>query len=258
MTQVIKANLSGEGSPQAVVLKLADIAEEARRVVLDARKQAAQIVAQAQQGVQAAQREAAERGYAEGFARGRDDGYSDGLKRASEEDARKFADESARYVALLKEIVAELSGARGRMLQEIRGHMLEFAIYLAGKIVGRVAARDISAAEANLQKALALATFDGEILVKVNPCQLQPLRQRCAGLSESLAIAGGVRMVGDESVSPGGVKLVCRNGEIDATVETQMNKVVQTLLGSDRPGGQGCYRPGLLGQQSSETQNEPV
>jgi hypothetical protein len=51
-------------------------------------------------------------------------------------------------------------------------------------------------------------------------------------LAESLNCAGKVRLVGDETISPGGAKLQTAGGEIDATIETQLSNVVEALVGT--------------------------
>ena len=58
MTRVIKANASQSQQARAAVLDLADFAAEARTVVLDARKDAARIVAEARAKAEAAERQA--------------------------------------------------------------------------------------------------------------------------------------------------------------------------------------------------------
>jgi hypothetical protein len=49
-------------------------------------------------------------------------------------------------------------------------------------------------------------------------------------------------LVSDESVSPGGVRVQVGSGEIDATIETQLAKVAETLLGGRAA---GCFSAGV-------------
>ena len=112
--------------------------------------------------------------------------------------------------------------------------MLDFALELAAKIVGRIAAEGATAARENLRKALELAEASAAVCVKVNPAQLAGLNLCLPELLEALGRSGEVRMVGDEAVSPGGVKVQTDCGEIDATIETQWANVVEALLGTPR------------------------
>ncbi|MCK4602940.1 MAG: hypothetical protein KAU28_10770 [Phycisphaerae bacterium] len=232
MTRVIKADGSGaDQAGRASVLHLVDLATEARQVVLEARKEAARIVAEAKHSAGAARKQAAEEARAEGFDRGRSDGYTDGLQKAQAEVGEKFAAESAELLALARSVVEALLAGRAEQRENIHQQVLAFAVELAEKIVGHVAATDISAAEANLAKALELAG-GGRLVVKVNPNQLERLRKRCGKITETLGLSGDIRLIGDERIGPGGVKVLGARGEIDATIRTQLANVVEALFGS--------------------------
>jgi len=232
MARIIKANSSpapdrGEGG----VMNLADIAAEARAVILDARKDAARIVAEARAVADSVCDQAAEKGYAEGFARGQNDGYADGHKQGLAEAKEQLAARADGLIELAEKIVRELTAARAELLHRGRCEMLDFALELAAKIVGRLAARDAGAARENLRKALELADCAQEVCVKVHPSQLDDLRSCLPKFTEALGRTGQARLVGDEAISPGGVKLFSPQGEIDATIETQLSNVVEALLG---------------------------
>jgi flagellar assembly protein FliH len=232
MARIIKANsIPPGGAGEAGVMNLADIAAEARAVILDARKDAARIVSEARAMADTVCDQAAEKGYAEGFARGQNDGYADGHKQGLAEAKDELADRAEELIDLTEKVLRELSTARAELLHRGRCEMLDFALDLAAKIVGRVAARDAGAARENLRKALELADCAQELCVKVNPSQLDDLRASVPKFTEALGRTGEVRLVGDAEVSPGGVKLFSPQGEIDATIETQLSNIVEALLG---------------------------
>ena len=233
MTRIIKAEQSNAAPPDAATLHLKDFAQEARAIVLDARKEAARIATEARDAAEEIKRRTGEEGYCEGFARGQNDGYADGHRRAQDEGRQRLAADAGELVALAGRIVRELADAREELMHQARQEMLELALELAEKIVGRVAAADIQAALANLTKVLELAGGRGEVVVRVHPGQLEQLRRHCAELVEALSLPGVVRLVGDEKIEPGGVKLVTSGGgEIDATIRTQLRNVVDALVGA--------------------------
>ena len=91
---------------------------------------------------------------------------------------------------------------------------------------------DAEAARANLRKALERVQGAGEVIVRVNPSQLAALRETCVLDGDAGAVADGrVRLVGDEGVSRGGVRAACGRGEIDATIERQLDAVAAAVLG---------------------------
>lgn len=231
MAGIIKAQLQQPASPGAAMLNLNDFAEEARAVVLDARRQAAKILADARARVEATRKTARETGYSEGLEQGRQEGFNAGLDKARSEDLHKLDRELRELKTLAGKMVNELVGAKTELMHQAHSEMLEMVIELAEKIVGPLARADVSVAKMNLAKALELAGAAGELMVKVNPGQLEQLRQHCGELAEALSIPGTIRLVGDEKVGLGGVKLYSGGGMIDATVETQLANVAEALAG---------------------------
>ena len=102
---------------------------------------------------------------------------------------------------------------------------------------------EFDAARENLTKALELAKRSTEITVAVNPDQLDRLRRHWPQLAESLGFDGRIQWVPSEGVSPGGVKIRTRRGQIDATIETQLANVAEALLGPAGGGGQTAPCP---------------
>lgn len=234
MARVIKHDQVETQGTKSALLNLRDIAAEARRVVLDARKEAARIVEQARVEADSVHKEASEAGYQEGLARGRHDGYEQGRQEALAEARRKLSEDSSSLLELAERVVRELEEARGVVLHQGREEALSFAVAIAERIVGRIATADMDAARQNLVKAMQRAGCTSEVSVRVNPRQLEALRTYCSELTNALGVRGGVEMVGDERISPGGVRVQTAGGEIDATVEKQLENVVDALLGGRR------------------------
>jgi flagellar biosynthesis/type III secretory pathway protein FliH len=232
MARVIKVNeMSTPGRTKAVVLDLRDLAAEAREIILDSRKEAAAIVAGAKTQAAEIKAQAAQAGQAEGFARGMAQGIAQGAAQAHADAKAQLQAQTAELVELAKAIVAQLAAAKDQALAHMRQDMLNLSLQLASKIVGQIAVSDIGAARANLEKVLQLCSGGGEIVLKVNPGQLRRLQAHCDELTEALAVQGSVRLLPDESVGPGGVKLISGSGEIDATIETQLANLAAGLVG---------------------------
>ena len=262
MARVLKAqDMMQPDQVKAQLLNLQDLAKQAQQIVLDARRQAASVLAaaraeaktiagagesqqeaQSQEAVAAARKEAFAEGHGQGLAQGLEQGATDAMAKAGAE--------LAEAKAALQEIGQGVIQAQAELAQQMQRQTLELAMALTTKIVGQVATADISAAQHNLQKALELAGPGGEAIVRVNPRQLRRLTEHCHELAELLGV-GPVRVMADESVSAGGVKVLCRCGEIDATIETQLANVAASLTGV---GGlfDGTYRSQESEAQTSE------
>ena len=130
--RVIKGGAAdGSTSPGAAIRTLGQIAEEARTVVLDARKEAARIAAEARAQADAARQAAARKGYDEGVARGQNDGYQDGREQGLTEAREQFAADADGLVEQAGRIVEALSTARAELVHDARCEMLDFAREIA-------------------------------------------------------------------------------------------------------------------------------
>ena len=228
MTQIIKKTKHLLDDPHPV-MKLSDIARQVNEVVLDARKTAAKIRADARDSAEIARRQAHKQGYDDGFAEGQARGVEDGAREGGDQARSSIVDESRQLAETAAAILAGLDEAGDRPYQLAADEVLAFAIDLSTKIVGQLARTDISVARTNLIKAMKLAHADGEIIVSVNPGQLQDLSRDFAEFVEAIDASGRARLVGDGQVAPGGVKITTARGVIDATVETQLDKVSSAL-----------------------------
>lgn len=259
MGHVIKtAEGANDRGATPLAMKLRDIADQAGRLVLDARREAMRISAEARAADGKLTRQASQDGYAEGFERGRQEGYSQGRAHALAESREQLSCQADQLTLLARRIIDEVASARQQVIHRAESQMLEFAIELASRIVGAVAVTNIDAAKVNLAKTLRLAPLAGRATVRVNPAQLQQLLEHVSTLGETLECAESVRLVGDESISPGGVKLTTASGEIDATIETQLAGIARMLLGSPGAPDDRTYAADLTRQNGLRCPTTPT
>lgn len=249
MARIIKATELDAAEPRVAALRLKELAAEVRDAVVDARRQAARILAAAREQARSLHLNAEEKGYAQGFARGRAEGHDEGARRAYEEVRRAARGEAEELASAIRGILQQLGEARGSAAALARGQWVELAVMLAERIVGRAGEMDIQAATHNLAKALNLTEARGTIRVLVNPLQLSQLQSHCPQLADLMPRGADVQLVGDESVTAGGVKLQTKGGEIDATLETQLDNIAEALLGSRRRANLGHYEPSAAVRQ---------
>ncbi|MCE5279695.1 MAG: FliH/SctL family protein [Planctomycetaceae bacterium] len=208
-------------------LSLPDFEAQGKQILDQARAEAQRIVVAAQAQLESAQTNYNRSAYEQGFQRGQTEGYAHGLRQAAQKSQLRM---SALAQAAGK-IVDELVAAKTQTLQDRQEQLLLFAIELARRIVGEVAAVDIGAALVNLRRAMERSSDGDEIIVCVNPAQLPALEQEALRLWRELGRAGRVRLQGDESIAAGGARVLTRCGAVDATIETQLRRVAQALLG---------------------------
>ena len=227
MTRVIKAEI---GAPSDVV-NLADLLAEGEATVAQARQDAERIVADARAQAEAVSAAAQRKGLDAGFAAGRDDGYAEGRRQARQEAQSSLAADMTAVGDLVRRIVAELVEHKAELLDQARQDLLEFALELAAKVVGRVAAGDIAPAKAALEKVLSMAHGQAQVIVKVSPQQVEALRSHAAAVLSAGDSHLSLQVEGDAAIEPGGAKLVTKHGLIDATIRTQLDNIAAALLG---------------------------
>jgi len=92
MAQIIKADqLDRLAAARITALKLRELAVQASQVVLDGRKQAARLLAEAREEAKLLELQGEEKGYREGFQRGRQEGHAAGERAAHKQIAAKLA-----------------------------------------------------------------------------------------------------------------------------------------------------------------------
>jgi len=231
MAKLIKADSTTSPAVSEVALNLADFADQARQIVLDARKDAARIVAQARTHAETLTKMAQQKGYEEGFDEGKKNALALAAKDQPACPAQPATDELAKALMLVEDLAKQLQQAKNEIMQNCSNELLELALEIARRIVVHVAPRDIDVAKANLAKVLELSAASKDMTVRVNPEQLSRLQLHTGELVGNLGIRGHLRLVADENIPPGGVKLQTRCGELDATVIRQLENVMEALLG---------------------------
>jgi len=215
-------------------LNVANFADQARKMLIEAKAKAQQALARAATEAEQIRSRAEQRGYAEGLRRGQADGQADGAEKAFAEAMKGFQQQTGELQTLLKSIVAELAGARERLLQEAQTDLLDLALAIAEKVTHVQAKADLSAAKAGLCKAIETVNCRGQIQVRVCPGQLGQLTEYGGEFLASMGMADGVSFVPDESLSPGDVVLTTRNGQVDAKIQTQIDNIAEALTGAER------------------------
>lgn len=236
MSRVIKSDSPMTASPvgRATALNVANFAEQAQKMVLEAQTKASQILAQATAKARQVEQAAAERGYAEGFQKGLIDGQADGAERAFSEAAAGFTRQTADLQAMLKKTILQLEADRGEILQQAREELLDLALEIASKVTHVQAAGDVAVAQAQLAKAVEMVSCQGQIQARVCPAQLQQLQEYAGQFLDEMGLTDLVKFVPDEQLAAGDVVLASRNGEVDARIETQLNNVLAALTGRAR------------------------
>jgi flagellar biosynthesis/type III secretory pathway protein FliH len=228
---LIRQSLAQTMAREAVVLDLGDLVRQGEQIKARARAEADRIVAEAKAERDRLIAGAAEEGRTQGLARGMEEGRKQG--------------EAAGRLAALAELrerlgtlekgwaagLAAFEAERERMLLDAKTDILRLAATVAEMVTKRRVELEPAAVTDQVVAVLALLTRPTRLTIAVNPEDEAVLREALPAICQRFSAATHVEMTPDAAIARGGcIARTSGGGVIDATVTTQLERIVQTLL----------------------------
>ncbi len=247
---VIKAD-SASG-PEALGLKPFRVEEVTREVLAGARRRADGMAASAEARLAEAEatlnqarveaeairemarrdaentREAARQ---EGFRLGREEGLKEGRAEGLSAAQAEFAQSQAQLLAALGSALESIERGRAEWLAAARQDLIELAMAIARRVARHVGQRDRDVVLANLEEAIRLVGARSEVTLSVHPVDAEAARVFAGSLLELKENWRHIQVVEEPEVSPGGCRVHWGNGSVDATLETQLDRIEAELKG---------------------------
>jgi flagellar assembly protein FliH len=204
------------------VNEIEQIHDEARRSGFDAGFAEGRAAGHAE-GVDAGMKEGRETGFAEGrqtgLEEGRQNGYASGKIAAVNEIAR------------LRELFVNLECAMTRLDADVGEELMALAIEIARKVIQHTLAVTPDAIRGVVRAALAQLP-QGKAELRVNPADLALIRKH---LDETAPDSGNYLLVADDAISPGGCRIDAEGAQLDVTLETRWQRVLDSLGSKHSP-----------------------
>lgn len=269
MSKIIKAS-EVEQNIRAEQLDFAELDEEARRVIERAekkaskiydeavavlenarevaaaaetdRRDAAKILADAENRAAAAAAEAREAAHAEGLELGKKEGFERGMRdgvekahseafgKAFEEKQAAVEQESAPVMDALTGLLEEIESSLEHVASRARSDLVALAVAVAEKIVRREISLDPSITVASVHKAIELSMKKHTVRVFLNPDDLAVVSRYVPTLKAAFSRVEVVELKPSERIAPGGCEVESGSGTVDMKVETQLAKIERELL----------------------------
>lgn len=229
---LIKHASLGDLTKSAVVLDLGDLQRQGDAILSAARRRAAEELEEARRERERLVAGAAEAGHAQGLARGlaegRERGFEQGRAEALAANQEAIANLRASWAAALDGWNAQ----RDAMLDAARLDVVRLAAMVAEKVTRRQVHLDPAVVAEQLREVLSLVLRPSRLVVRVHPAD-RPLVE--AALPEAMARfhnAQHVELLDDATLERGScvARLAGSDGEIDASIGTQLERVVAALL----------------------------
>ncbi|MFW6032640.1 MAG: FliH/SctL family protein [Phycisphaeraceae bacterium] len=236
---LIKSENAGSLVKEAVVLDLGDIGRQAAKIRENAERQAAETLEQARQEAErltsGAEAIGLERGRQAGLEQGLEEGRQQGHAEALEAMQPRFQQLAAR----LTEAAGQLEQQRKQLDSEASQAVLQFAVAMAEKIVARAIEVEPGRVVDQVVSALGHVLRPLDVKVAIHPEDRPLVEEAMPELVRDFDHLQHIELVADESVGRGGCVVNYGQGRIDATIDTQLGRIVETLLptGDVEPAG---------------------
>lgn len=148
------------------------------------------------------------------------EGYNLGLQQATSE------------IENFKNVLGAFIGAEDKVFNLIAPNILELSMSIAQKVIKHESKIDVQIVVDTVMDALKmLSKNEPKIVLRVNPIQVQYLKDTLPEKIKSLGMETKLSVLSDEAITEGGCIIQTNNGMIDATIEAQLG-IVQMALRS--------------------------
>lgn len=227
---------AGVKAQSGIALDLGDLRREAERVEREAREKAEAIIADARRErariVDGAAEEGRAQGYEKGLADGRETGRAEGRTAALAEMTGVLESVARSW----QEALEELIDRRERLASDARRDVVALAAQIARRVVKRSIELDSSLVVDQVRAALELVLRRTRLVLAVHPADRAVVEEALPELTKRFDESAHVELIADESLSRGSCAVRTEHGQIDAEIDSQLDRMVEAMLGhDDRP-----------------------
>jgi len=227
---VLKKYTNTPAMREAIVLDLGDIGAQAARIRAAAESKAQQILAKAQAKAEASAHERGEEAEKLGYADGLEKGLLEGRELGRVEALAQAAEQLRQITAAWSQVAGDWEQQRVEMEREARQAVLDFALMTAEKLVHRIIEVDETVVIDQVAQALSMVLSAHDASVRIHPCDRPMLEDALPELVQELANIKHIDLVDDEDVTPGGCVVTFGQGRVDATIERQMQRLIDLIV----------------------------
>lgn len=205
-----------------VRLSLRDIEADAREQLARAREEADGVVTAARERAGEIGAAAMEEGYRQG--------YQQGVADARRETIEQVAEQTGLAIEALARAAATMEASRAELENAALADVVKLAIAIARRVTKRQGLIDPGVLSENLREAVKQLIRRDDVRVAIHPDQRAALDQMLARLKIEWPQIERVEIMEDDSISPGGCRVSGGQGEIDAALETQLDRIAADLI----------------------------
>jgi flagellar assembly protein FliH len=228
-TRLLKANdVRGLGSK--VVFNFDDLRQRGDDYVESVKKQVEQMLTSAQAEVVTLRQSAHDVGLQEGRAEGLKQANTAIEQRAREIAEKTAADALATALPALNSVAESLALERDRWIGDWETMGVQLAAAIASRLVVHELRLNPNGAREMIREALQMAVGAPRVRVRLHGDDAALLGPQARDVVRAFAACGEAEIVPDNSLTRGGCLIETQHGQIDARIETVLDRVVAQLV----------------------------
>ncbi len=155
--------------------------------------------------------------YESGFAQGEKDGFELGEKKAT------------KVIENIENFLIEVSGLKKEILRQHEKEILDIIFAIANKVTHHPMRSGERAVKHNVLNAIHLATEKSKITLRVNPEDYEYVEKLRPDFFAQFKAVKSLDVTSDPAITRGGCFLETLYGDVDARIETQLEKIYKSL-----------------------------
>jgi Flagellar biosynthesis/type III secretory pathway protein len=165
----------------------------------------------------------------EGYQRGYDDGYHDGAREAQQRADAELQHTIETLRAHLQQVIQGVHAQHEAYLKHAEAQMLDLALEVARKVVREELKLQPAHVLAIVRDALRRVHSFGRLRIRVNPLDVDLMRQNRPSLLQVVEGIEGIEIVEDRRVDQGGCIIETEQGVYNARIRTQLGEIERAL-----------------------------
>ena len=172
----------------------------------------------------------------EGFQAGYDKGLQQGLSEQEAAYSSRLAEEvrqrTESALALLKTVGDDLSARPAEWVRQWEPEAMELLCSIAARVARKIVDDDHQTIQRTLAEVLGMVARAPKITAHVHPSDLETLQLNTESWQATVGKMGKVEFVADPALTRGGCRVETEHCSIDATVETQITRLLNEMASS--------------------------
>ena len=158
------------------------------------------------------------------------DAWEKGFKNGEAEGIKAGEKKAQPLIASMNTLLSEIASLKSTLLTQYEREILELIFSVSEKIMHCEISLDQRVIQETVLHTLQLASEKEGLILRVNPEDVRLIETLQASSADPSGKLTAVSLKADPSVSRGGCHLETPHGDIDASIETRLKRVYQTLI----------------------------